>query len=123
MRRLFSIDPVGILKAWTTHVRTKSARMTAMTIDSKYSRRVDFLKVAAIFLFALGPHPQRLPRLAHARRADSGTGVNAPGYSCPTFNTARKASCGISTRPTRFIRFLPSFCFSSSFRFRLMSPP
>ena len=40
---MFSIDPVGILKACTTHVRIKSARMTAITIDSKYSRIVDFL--------------------------------------------------------------------------------
>ncbi len=31
--------------------------------------------------------------------------------SSPTFNTAKKASCGISTLPTAFIRFLPSFCF------------
>ena len=38
-------------------------------------------------------------------------------------STARKASCGTSTPPTCFIRFLPFFCFSSSFRFRLMSPP
>ncbi len=42
MSRLFSIDPVGILKACTTQVRTNSARITAMTIDSKYSRTVDF---------------------------------------------------------------------------------
>jgi hypothetical protein len=42
MSRLFSIDPVGILNACTTHVRTNSARITAMTIDSKYSRMVDF---------------------------------------------------------------------------------
>ena len=40
-----------------------------------------------------------------------------------TFKTARNASCGMSTRPTRFMRFLPSFCFSSNFRFRVMSPP
>ena len=38
-------------------------------------------------------------------------------------SAAMKASCGTSTRPTIFIRFLPSFCFSSSLRFRLMSPP
>ena len=44
------------------------------------------------------------------------------GYSS-TRSTARKASCGMSTVPTRFIRFLPSFCFSSSLRLRLMSPP
>src|ERR1700730_8126184 len=38
-------------------------------------------------------------------------------------NTAMKASCGISTLPTRLRRFFPSFCFSSSFRFRVTSPP
>ncbi|MBE1562381.1 hypothetical protein H4W81_005160 [Nonomuraea africana] len=38
-------------------------------------------------------------------------------------SAATKASCGTSTRPTIFIRFLPSFCFSSSFRLREMSPP
>jgi|SRR5271166_1370819 len=43
--------------------------------------------------------------------------------SPPTFSTDKNASCGISTRPTRFIRRLPSFCFSSSLRLRLISPP
>src|SRR5438128_8531835 len=38
-------------------------------------------------------------------------------------NTAMNASCGISTLPTRLRRFLPSFCFSSSFRLRVTSPP
>ena len=38
-------------------------------------------------------------------------------------STARNASCGTSTPPTDFIRFLPFFCFSSSFRLREMSPP
>ncbi len=41
----------------------------------------------------------------------------------PTCRTARNASCGISTEPTCFMRFLPSFCFSSSLRLREMSPP
>ncbi|MBF8267358.1 MAG: Protein tyrosine/serine phosphatase-like protein (Modular protein) [Dehalococcoidia bacterium] len=36
---------------------------------------------------------------------------------------ARKASWGISTFPTRFMRFFPSACFSSSLRLRVMSPP
>ena len=36
---------------------------------------------------------------------------------------AMKASWGTSTRPTIFIRFLPSFCFSNNLRFRVMSPP
>ena len=40
-----------------------------------------------------------------------------------TFRMAMKASCGTSTVPTCFIRFLPSFCFSSSLRLRVMSPP
>ena len=38
-------------------------------------------------------------------------------------SAAMKASWGTSTRPTIFIRFLPSFCFSSSLRLRVMSPP
>ncbi len=54
-----------------------------------------------------------------------------PGhYFLPAFsplgaldNAAMNASCGTSTRPTIFIRFLPSFCFSSSLRLRVMSPP
>jgi hypothetical protein len=44
MRRLGSIEPVGILKAWTAKVRMKSAMITATTIDSRYSRKTDFLK-------------------------------------------------------------------------------
>ena len=39
------------------------------------------------------------------------------------FSAARKALCGISTFPNWRIRFLPSFCLSSSLRLRLMSPP
>ncbi len=38
-------------------------------------------------------------------------------------SAAMNASCGTSTRPTIFMRFLPSFCFSRSLRFRVMSPP
>jgi len=34
-----------------------------------------------------------------------------------------EGSCGISTLPTCFMRFLPSFCLSSSLRLREMSPP
>ncbi len=40
-----------------------------------------------------------------------------------SFNTARNAFCGTSTDPICFMRFLPFFCFSSNFRFRLISPP
>ena len=38
-------------------------------------------------------------------------------------SAAMKASWGTSTRPIDFIRFLPSFCFSSSLRLRVISPP
>ena len=38
-------------------------------------------------------------------------------------SAAMNASWGTSTRPMFFIRFLPSFCFSSSLRLRVMSPP
>ena len=94
MSRFGSIEPVGILNAWTTNVRMNSASTTAMTSDSKYSRATDFLN-----------------------------GFHAHSPSVPIFSTARNASCGISTLPTRFMRFFPSFCFSSSLRLREMSPP
>ena len=38
-------------------------------------------------------------------------------------STARNASLGTSTVPNWRMRFLPSFCFSSSFFLRVMSPP
>ena len=44
-------------------------------------------------------------------------------FSPSRFSTARNASCGTSTPATCFIRFFPFFCFSSSLRFRVMSPP
>ena len=44
------------------------------------------------------------------------------GYSLWS-RTAIKASCGIWTEPTVFMRCLPFFCFSRSFRFLVTSPP
>lgn len=44
-------------------------------------------------------------------------------YSCPIRSAAMKALWGISTSPNWRMRFLPSFCLSSSLRLRLMSPP
>ena len=64
---------------------------------------------------------RRAADVAQAHEQDPRT--PATGYSSPSSSTARNASCGTSTRPTCFIRFLPSFCFSSSFRLRVMSPP
>ena len=53
-------------------------------------------------------------------------GGDRPGggnQSSSSFRTAMKASEGTETVPKVRIRFLPSFCFSSSFFFRVMSPP
>ena len=54
--------------------------------------------------------------------AHQGRTVGLRHYSS-TFRIAMKASCGTSTDPMAFIRFLPSFCFSSSLRLREISPP
>ncbi len=58
------------------------------------------------------------PRAAGPRKAEE----NAD-YSSSSLRTAMKASVGICTVPKLRIFFLPSFCFSSSFFFRVMSPP
>ena len=64
---------------------------------------------------------RRLGAAAGARHRPPSTQRSlSPGSSS---STARKASCGTSTTPSCFMRFLPSFCFSSSLRLRLMSPP
>src|SRR5262249_26364792 len=49
-------------------------------------------------------------------------GKNSDGYTS-TFSAAMNASCGMSTLPNWRMRFLPSFCFSSSLRLRVASPP
>ena len=49
-------------------------------------------------------------------------GAQGPGYES-IFSTARNASLGTCTVPNWRIRFFPSFCFSSSFFFRVISPP
>ena len=68
--------------------------------------------------------------MPHGRRRQQGVGARgdvpagAHRFLSPSrLRTARNASCGTSTPPTCFIRFLPFFCFSSSLRLREMSPP
>ncbi len=71
-------------------------------------------------------HPARLaPTEGHAELGDRRAGHFLPAFSPvePVESAATNASWGTSTRPTIFIRFLPSFCFSSSLRLRVMSPP
>ena len=70
----------------------------------------------------------RLTRMSSARLSlKRGLIMVCHGHFFPVgtseVKAAMKASCGTSTRPMDFMRFLPSFCFSSSLRLRLMSPP
>ena len=58
-----------------------------------------------------------------ARRAWFATIWEVRATYSSTLRIAMKASCGTSTEPMAFMRFLPSFCFSSSLRLREMSPP
>ena len=67
---------------------------------------------------ARGGLGQRAGRGAHFFFFSSFEGSEASEESA-----AMKASCGTSTEPMFFMRFLPSFCFSSSLRLREMSPP
>ena len=64
-----------------------------------------------------------LPNQPHAIPEIHRIPANRIPQSSSSFSTLRKAFWGISTLPIWRMRFLPSFCFSSSFFFRVMSPP
>src|SRR5438270_4460675 len=96
----------------------------------RVARRVETLEETA--RFARQPFPDRgdlvLDDRAQERRCRELRRVleldlRRRHVSSPIRSTARKASCGISTDPTIFMRFLPFFCFSSSLRLRVMSSP
>ena len=55
--------------------------------------------------------------------ADAGGGGIRSYWSSSSFRTAMKASGETCTEPSWRIFFFPSFCFSSSFFFLVMSPP
>ena len=76
----------------------------------------------------LGLDPALLEKglVVAVRRAageEQGEGEEGEWFHQLVLSTAMKASCGMFTRPMDFMRFFPSFCFSKSLRFRLMSPP
>ena len=62
------------------------------------------------------------PAWTNLPRKDCCRYTTGPQFSS-IFRAAMKASWGISTSPNWRIFFLPFFCFSSSLRFRVMSPP
>jgi len=87
--------------------------------DQRSGRRAGSRKAPANSLASYGhPHPFSL-----LDRHTISSPYSSSSLLPETFSTARKASCGMSTWPTRFMRFLPSFCFSRSLRLREMSPP
>ena len=102
------MEPDGMVNACTTNARMRRARSTATTIASPYSRTSDLRRGLAAVSAGRGGGLGPGLDLAHPRQL---------------LRTDRNASCGTSTFPTCFMRFLPSFCFSRSFRFRVMSPP
>ena len=57
-----------------------------------------------------------------ANTASSSNAYNSSSSTANTYNT-ENASDGTSTVPSWRMRFLPSFCFSSSFFFLVISPP
>ena len=65
---------------------------------------------------------RRRVHAACARRSSCAPRDGQPPHPS-TFNAAMNASCGISTFPNCRIRFFPAFCFSSSLRLRVASPP
>ena len=58
-------------------------------------------------------------RQVHVEMPDAAAHLRSPSR----LRTARNASCGTSTAPTCFMRFLPFFWRSRSLRLRVMSPP
>ncbi len=72
------------------------------------------------------PYGRRVPFIPPFGNHSVAGAIHHPGggnQSSSSFSTAMKASEGTETVPKVRIRFLPSFCFSSSFFFRVMSPP
>ncbi len=96
-------------------IRARKRALSARLGDSFYFARCEIveslLRRGARYRSALG-----------TGHSDEKTRNSNPPHQS-ILRTAKKASCGTSTRPTCRIRFLPAFCFSSSLRLREISPP
>ena len=97
--------------------------------DGSVAREPRQLRAGISLLATLGaPRARRAPPRTsppHTDKRHEPARTALPGrlsYSS-SFNAATNASWGTSTRPRFFMRFLPSFCFSRSLRFLVMSPP
>ena len=97
-------------------------------------QRFPFAGIPIFFACSGGVNPPSAKVLPSAKRLHALTRAPPPGapegakklrpqFSSSSFSTAINASVGICTLPRLRIFFLPSFCFSSSFFFRVISPP
>ena len=84
------------------------------------NRQLPIFKCAGYIAQAAAP---RLARPKHSGSAPIWERSRCSYPSSSSFSTAMNASVGICTVPRERIFFLPYFCFSSSFFFRVMSPP
>ncbi len=85
------------------------------------SRIGEILDSAGPFVFGSGR--SKPLRSLDAYRAIRAAGQTIEFNHTSTFSAAMNASCGMSTLPNWRMRFLPSFCLSSSLRLRVASPP
>ena len=97
-------------------------------------QRFPFAGIPIFFACSGGVNPPSAKVLPSAKRLHALTRAPPPGapegakklrpqFSSSSLSTAMNASVGICTLPRLRIFFLPSFCFSSSFFFRVISPP
>src|SRR5438105_1958589 len=87
--------------------------------DRIISRRVE--NIALVTQIFLGVAQQQFAVFNVARREHLKSSSSSSVHWA--LSTSINASCGMLIFPMLFIRFFPSFCFSSSLRFRVISPP
>ena len=78
---------------------------------------------AGKLLFHAVPLENRAPAARTGIAGAGAVGVDRDCSHSSIFKTAMNASDGTETVPKVRMRFLPSFCFSRSFFFRVISPP
>ena len=101
----------------SVETRSLAEEVTAWTILAGFAAICFF-----IFAVAIGLHDARRDKVPTTSGRSAIPGGSLLAY-LPIRSSDMNASCGMSTLPTRFMRFLPSFCFSSSLRLRVTSPP